>query len=92
MTRREKEAYFAQSRSNVNPFRINTFTSVAKQRILTGSVDILVEIRVPQAVEVISQAEQRGLADLRTQGAARSAGDRFDLDAFGRLRNHILLN
>ena len=56
----------------------------------TGSVDILVEVGVPQAVEVLSQAEQQGLADLRRQAAARSAGgefafdhrkDRFDLGA-----------
>src|SRR6266478_3733278 len=44
-----------------------------------GSVDILVEVGVPQAVEVISP-EQQCLADLRSQGAARSAGGEFALD------------
>src|SRR5258708_33838295 len=46
----------------------------------TGSVDILVDVGVPQAVEVISQAEQQGLADLRSQATARSAGGEFALD------------
>src|SRR5260370_41097628 len=41
---------------------------------------MLVEAGVPQAVEVISQAEQQGLADLRSQAAARSAGGEFALD------------
>src|SRR6266852_8154477 len=70
----------AQFPGNVSPFRINTCKSVSKQRTLTGSVDILVDVGVPQAVEVISQAEQQGLADLRSQATARSAGGEFALD------------
>src|SRR6266852_4577321 len=54
-------------------------TSVG-QETKDGSVDILVVVGVPQAVEVISQAEQQGLADLRTQAATRSAGGEFALD------------
>src|SRR5258707_6157838 len=66
--------------ATLTTFRINTCKSVSKQRTLTGSVDILVVVGVPQAVEVISQAEQQGLADLRTQAATRSAGGEFALD------------
>src|SRR5260370_42495537 len=64
----------------LSTFRMNTCESVSKQRTLSGSVDILVVVGVPQAVEVISQAEQQGLADLRTQAATRSAGGEFALD------------
>src|SRR5258708_23523375 len=52
----------------LTPFRINTCKSVSKQRTLipfrmnTGSVDILVKVGVPQAVEVVCKAEEQGLA------------------------------
>src|SRR5713226_5165522 len=64
--------FIMQYAAPISAFRINTCKSVSKQRTLTGSVDILVVVGVPQAVEVISQAEQQGLADLRTQAATRS--------------------
>ena len=37
----------------LSPFRMNT-----------GSVDILVRVGVPQAIEVVGKAEEQGLANL----------------------------
>ncbi len=44
--------------------------------LLTSSVSP----RVPQAIEVVSEAEQQGLADLRGQAASRSARRKFAFD------------
>src|SRR5713226_2678042 len=51
--RKQKCAYSAQIRCNISLFRINT-----------GSVDILVRVGVPQAIEVVGKAEEQGLANL----------------------------
>ena len=54
----------------VSPFRINTCKSVSKQmtlspfRMNTGSVDILPDEGMPQAIEVVGKTEQQGLANL----------------------------
>src|SRR5258707_10328560 len=54
----------------VSTFRINTSKSVSKQttltsfRMNTGSVDILPDEGMPQAIEVVGKTEQQGLANL----------------------------
>src|SRR5258708_1214618 len=53
----ESTSIKALPKTALTTFRMNTSKSVSEQRTLTGSVDILVEVGVPQAVEVISQAE-----------------------------------
>jgi len=54
----------------LSTFRINTCKNVSKQmtlspfRINTGSVDILPDEGMPQAIEVVGKTEQQGLANL----------------------------
>src|SRR5713226_391304 len=65
-----KNRHFARFWHHLSPFRIDTSKGVSKQRTLsifrmnTGSVDILVRVGVPQAIEVVGKAEEQGLANL----------------------------
>ena len=60
-----------------NSFRCNTYEQLAS---VDGSVDILEGESMPQAVEVVGQAEQERLADLLRQATSRSPRGELTFD------------